>query len=81
MVIYLCFGSIAFGAFYLRVKDSIKVLRFPLSNVSSYTGNQRRLATAFSRRVDKRNVQTPLIRKVATVFTLRTFQGAFENID
>lgn len=85
MVIYLCFESIAYGAFHLRVKDLKFALyqgsRFLTSNVSSYTGNQGRLATAFSWRMDKRNVQTPLICKLATVFTLSMFQGAFVNID
>lgn len=85
MVIYLCFESIAYGAFHLRVKDLKFALyqgsRFLISNGSSYTGNQGRLATAFSWRMDKRNVQTPLICKLATVFTLSMFQGAFVNID
>lgn len=85
MVIYLCFKSIAFGAFHLRVKDLKFALyqgsRFLIGNVSSYTGNQGRLATAFSWRMDKGNVQTPLICKLATAFTLSMFQGAFANID
>lgn len=85
LVIYLCFESIAYGAFHLRVKDLKFALyqgsRFLRSNGSSYTGNQGLLATAFSWRMDKRNVQTPLICKLATVFTLSMCQGAFANID